>query len=348
MATTTRAPGAAIVRARSWFIGRRVGEVGGLYGAPAGWQGRRGASVYRHAMRPEAARATRTPRRVAVAVVGPVAGRALGAGAVTPLATFARALYVAAPGGGIACIGDAAIGAGPLNALIAASGRDRDIVAALAAGPFEVDLSRARRWTPPAAAAPAGAPRRGLAALGAALAAARPDAGLGPLLPSLVGGGAALPHRPGPLLRAAAPGVAALGAWLATPGPVPEAVLALIGLGPGLTPSGDDLLGGCLIALRRVGRHAEADALAGAVLARAGAATGRISRAHLGCAARGWGAAALHEALETILAGGEAHAACAAVARIGHGSGWDALVGVVLALRGPHELDRPRRGGGVR
>ena len=271
---------------------------------------------------------------VLVRTVGPAAARALEAGPVTPFATFERSLYVESPTG-VACIGDAAIGAGPLNALLAPDCRAPEAIARLARGPFEVDLDDARRWRPASAAAPAHAcaTRRGLAALRPALGARRPVEGLGPLLPSLLDGDTPAPASP--LLRAAGPGVAALDGWLRgrAGAPVPGAVGSLVGLGPGLTPSGDDLLGGCLIALRRMGRRGEAEALGDAVLATARTATGRISLAHLACAARGLGAAALHDALEAVVADGDAGAALAALDGIGHCSGWDALVGAVLALR---------------
>ena len=271
---------------------------------------------------------------VLVRTVGPAAARALGAGPVTPFAAFERSLYVESRDRRIACIGDAAIGAGPLNALLAPDRRAPETIARLARGPFEVDLGDARRWRPASAPAPrACATRRGLAALGPALEVRRLAEGLGPLLPSLLDGGAPAPASP--LLRAAAPGITALDGWLRgrAGAPVPGAVGSLIGLGPGLTPSGDDLLGGCLIALRRTGRRGQAEALGDAVLAAAQTATGRISRAHLACAARGLGAAALHDALEAVVAGGDAGAALVALDGIGHCSGWDALVGAVLALR---------------
>ena len=273
---------------------------------------------------------------VLVRTVGPAAARALSAGPVTPFAAFERSLYVESRDRRIACIGDAAIGAGPLNALLAPDCRASEAIARLARGPFEVDLDGARRWEPASAAAPApraGATRRGLAALRPALEARRPAEGLAPLLPSLLDGGAPAPASP--LLRAAAPGIAALDGWLRgrAGAPVPGAVGSLIGLGPGLTPSGDDLLGGCLIALRRTGRRRQAEALGDAVLAPAQAATGRISRAHLACAVQGLGAAALHDTLEAVVAGGDAGAALVALDGVGHCSGWDALVGAVLALR---------------
>src|SRR5690606_7063751 len=99
--------------------------------------------------------------------------------------------------------------------------------------------------------------RRGLAALARAAARRAPPEGLGRLIPALVDGAPrAAEDAASPLLRRAASGIAALAEWLAWgAGPAPpSAVCELIGLGPGLTPSGDDLLGGVLIALHALGR----------------------------------------------------------------------------------------------
>jgi hypothetical protein len=61
--------------------------------------------------------------------------------------------------------------------------------------------------------------------------------------------------------------------------------LALLGLGPGLTPAGDDLVAGTIAALALLGRLDET--AAGAVLARAAVATTSLSAALLRCAVRG-------------------------------------------------------------
>jgi hypothetical protein len=121
----------------------------------------------------------------------------------------------------------------------------------------------------------------------------------------------------------------------ARPTPPPAETEGLIGLGPGLTPSGDDFLGGTLIALHALGAHAAACRLGPWVLARAGDRTHRISLGHLACAAEGEGAGALHGALAAICSpGAPGLGRCLeALGRIGHSSGWDALAGVVAATR---------------
>ena len=108
----------------------------------------------------------------------------------------------------------------------------------------------------------------------------------------------------------------------------------LLGLGPGLTPSGDDFLGGAMIALAALGEPGRARRLADLILPSAAHLTGKISVAHLACAAKGEGAAALHGAL-AVLARPEPGAmgtALAAIDRIGHCSGWDGLAGAVAVL----------------
>jgi len=108
-----------------------------------------------------------------------------------------------------------------------------------------------------------------------------------------------------PLLRLAAPGVAALAEWLVgcSDAAPDEAASMLIGLGPGLTPSGDDLLGGAMIALRALGRDDRARRVADWALPLAATRTGAISAAHLACAATGEGSASLHELLAALLMG---------------------------------------------
>jgi hypothetical protein len=140
----------------------------------------------------------------------------------------------------------------------------------------------------------------------------------------------------------AAPGILRLGRWLdeslmgfprAAPPPVPEAE-GLIGLGPGLTPSGDDALGGMLVALHAFGFSVLADRLAAAMLPRARQRTNAISYAHLACAAEGEGAEPLHELLHTLATPGAPglEDRLRLLDAVGHTSGWDALAGAALAL----------------
>ena len=107
--------------------------------------------------------------------------------------------------------------------------------------------------------------------------------------------------------------------WIAGTGKPDD---ALIGLGPGLTPAGDDFVGGAMIALRAAGNGALADRVAAWALPLAKERTNRISRAHLQCAAAGEGHEALHDFLKTF--GKEE---LDRLARVGHTSGLDAAAG---------------------
>ena len=135
-----------------------------------------------------------------------------------------------------------------------------------------------------------------------------------------------------PLPQSLAAAVGTLGAWLAEPAGPADGLAALIGLGPGLTPSGDDFLGGAMIALHLLGEPGLANRLGGIVET---TATTAISAAHLAAAAEGSGSAPLHAALGAILAGdiGSIPEALQDVARIGHTSGFDALAGAVTVFR---------------
>ena len=112
--------------------------------------------------------------------------------------------------------------------------------------------------------------------------------------------------------------------WLCGEGATPD---ELIGLGPGLTPAGDDFVGGAMIALRAFDQADVADRIAAWALPLARTNTNRISRAHLECAARGEG----HEALHAYL-GSFGKVQLEALSRIGHTSGLDAAAGALLAL----------------
>ena len=260
-------------------------------------------------------------RDARLTLVGAAAFPPLASGIVgRVLAAFERSFYVEWPDGALACVGGPSIGAGPLNVLL-----DREIVTPTAGAPFAAligGLGDAVVWTPPTASGRARRLNR--------LAARAPIQGLGAML------------RPGggdsgePLLRVARAAAAALTGWLDDPhGPPPDRLDDLIGLGPGLTPAGDDLLGGALIALRVAGRPAVADRLAAWLLPRTAARTSRISRAHIEAAATlGQGHAALHETLAALCDDDDAALATALgrLDRVGHSSGWDALTGAVLAL----------------
>jgi len=117
------------------------------------------------------------------------------------------------------------------------------------------------------------------------------------------------------------------------------AALALLGLGGGLTPSGDDFVGGMLFARQLLAAAGRAEPerwrrLADAVKQAATTCTHPISAALLSDLASGSGHAPLHEMVTALAAGDlpRARRAAATLARLGHSSGWDMLAGVDAGL----------------
>ena len=114
----------------------------------------------------------------------------------------------------------------------------------------------------------------------------------------------------------------------------PGWVEKLSGLGPGLTPSGDDFIGGMMIALRSLDKDGLSKVLWQTVKKHADQNNNPISLAHLSAASNGLGCAAIHRALEVVSKGriGEIDTAIDDVSKIGHSSGWDIMSGIVLTL----------------
>ena len=113
--------------------------------------------------------------------------------------------------------------------------------------------------------------------------------------------------------------------------PIRKGIDTLIGLGPGLTPSGDDFLGGVMISLYSLGFKEVALKMAHIVLARARFRTNKISFVHLSCAARGEGSAAVHNIILNIYENSaqKLKACIDDIDTIGHTSGWDTLAGII-------------------
>jgi hypothetical protein len=105
----------------------------------------------------------------------------------------------------------------------------------------------------------------------------------------------------------------------------------LLGLGPGLTPAGDDLVGGAFFARRLVGGWDDA---AATIRERARERTHPISAILLGDMVEGSAHAPLHDLAHALSRGDSPAAvdAAARLARIGHSSGWDMLTGFLGAL----------------
>ncbi len=111
------------------------------------------------------------------------------------------------------------------------------------------------------------------------------------------------------------------------------AVRALVGAGPGLTPSGDDALAGVLLALRAADRPGPLDVLAGAVT-RAATRTTSLSASLLAAAGQGYAALAAVRLVTAMADGDDAAvtAALPALLSIGHTSGRDLLAGVLATV----------------
>ncbi len=290
-------------------------------------------------------------RQIPVCEVGEDAAAVLtesGTGRVA--AVFSRAVYVQTSAGWL-CFGPPGLGSGPLNLLcdipndvdwhaeaISNGMPVRIVPNAIEIGSgLVLTLSRARLWRPdPAPPWSAATLREGLAALDDRPRLPLPPAGLGQFLRRA-------PQATTPEARKAEPAVDTLRAWMEgragdaddVPDAAADAAVSLLGLGPGLTPAGDDFLGGLLIALLLLGRDGLRAHLWRKLEPHTTVRTAAVSAAHLRAAAAGRGSAVLHEALHALLAGraGALPGALERVKRIGHTSGWDALAGAVTALR---------------
>lgn len=269
----------------------------------------------------------------------------------TVLALFRRSLYVRF-GDAVICVGGLSLGRGPLNVLCALPDRvawpnygvaagdpvrwaDQDL--AVGSG-LRIEFKGATRWEA-ASALPflVADLRSGLLRLAGDVEQRHPG-GLGALIPLLCRRGSAEDGTDGPdalLLRAALPPIVMLSRWLSSafagsPDQPPDCS-PLIGLGPGLTPSGDDFLCGAMATLYHLGERALACQLAAEVLPRA-EQSGIISRSFLHSAAEGQLSDVFFDVLQNLLAGGnhELPAALSRIHVIGHTSGWDTLAGIVL------------------
>ena len=314
-------------------------------------------------------------KRVArVVLAGAFAGEFLASpGEARAIGVFRRSMYLENARGRIACLAGAGVGPGPLNALCEFPG-DADFrkkaapesrvmvgdgLVRLEPG-LIVDVSRPAEWEPPPLPDGwnRGRLRRNLALLAGWTGKRGAREGLAPLVPRIAAGGKFAPASV--FEEMAREGADALGDWLSDALNGEEAPPAfsfvdhpLIGLGPGLTPSGDDFWCGAMIALRALGRLDVLEKVAGGVLSRAAERTNRISRAHLACAAAGQGAGALHEAISALGTADEARlrSALRALERVGGASGRDSLAGVACVFaraagpRRPAALPRELPGG---
>ena len=120
----------------------------------------------------------------------------------------------------------------------------------------------------------------------------------------------------------------------------------LIGLGPGLTPSGDDLVGAALFARRAFAPTADArerlSAVSSRLAAEARSRTHPIAAALFADLVAGHSFAALHRLAEAVERGlrDDIVSASGDVARIGSSSGFDMLAGFCIGICGPDAFER--------
>lgn len=121
---------------------------------------------------------------------------------------------------------------------------------------------------------------------------------------------------------------------------ITQSGLRLVGLGPGLTPSGDDYLGGLLFTAHRLKAAYPTEFSWGAgpvldFLHRARPQTNRVSHTILSDLAHGHGPEPLHDLVNSLLQAETAQRLLSSVDRligIGHTSGWDMLAGVLTGM----------------
>ena len=256
--------------------------------------------------------------------IGPVAhaavGRARGEGRV--LARLGASTYLTV-GGEIVWLGGAGATLHPRAILTEGTpGPDDDDV--------HIELGALSPWRP--APAPGGGARSGLLTGWRDLAVATPG--------TPVGFGALLAGRP---LAFPLDGVRGAAEALADacarddPARAADAALALLGVGGGLTPSGDDYVGGALFVRAVIGaddRAAGWRRVGRTVVAAARTRTHPISAALLADLAAGSSWAPLHDLVAALDRGRPAAARAAAgrLLALGHSSGWDMLAGVGAGL----------------
>ncbi len=276
-------------------------------------------------------------------------------------AVFERSLYFEADGA-FCCVGTDHIGSGPINVAIeptptpdwlrrTRTGQHVEIGSGCAQWQgLRLEFAHARIWRPAPWPKIAGATAflSALACVETVAAREAPAEGLARLVihPTSNGDAAC------PLDRLAAPRIKALSDWILArlcgedrPVNIPAPPVELVGLGPGLTPSGDDVLCGVMIALDSLHRRDAASELAAAIQAAAPAATSLLSAAFMAAAAAGQGAEPLHRFIAAAIAADHAALpeAIADLGRIGHTSGWDAMAGAVATLTAAAKSDRASR-----
>ena len=284
---------------------------------------------------------------------GCVASRILNDGAAGRVSALFESSFYIALSKGLVCIGNDGLDAGPLNLIAAApaatnwisSGLRLDAKvnvsgAIMSVGErFAFDMLEAVAWRPdPVSLSWSVATlRHGLASFREACTGWAPLGGLGSFIHPVAG-----PFNDRSVCRFAQIPIAGLNNSLLSlfresEGGIEAAlqsIRSLIGLGPGLTPSGDDFIGGIMIALHSLGAPEIGRRLWTPARRWAVEAGNPVSLAHLDAASEGLGSAGIHRALAAIMEGRPEAVgkALAGIDGIGHSSGWDAMAGIVTTF----------------
>lgn len=264
-------------------------------------------------------------------------------------AVFGNSLY-ARFGEGRACIGNVRIGRAPLNIPcsapmvnldwrdIAACGDDTFVLNnRLFLGSHIVNLRMAACWKPdPAPVWNATSLAKGLSLLAESLPARLPPEGLADFLRSPLDAFIEPGQR---VASAAAPAIQSLLHWIMSNNAdeIPaQALQSLLGLGPGLTPSGDDFLAGMTVALRTAGYHEKAQILETEIDCIAPVLTNALSVAHLRASFRHGLNETMHDLLHALMSGNGViiSSAILQLEATRHYSSWDVLAGIATTLRG--------------
>jgi Protein of unknown function (DUF2877) len=283
---------------------------------------------------PEAANVSAGAVSIGAIIIGARAAHLLATRSTwTVAATFERSFYLRS-GDAFVCIGARSIGRGPLNGLTSATAGDgRPFIKVGPHGKTPiVDLSHATIWRAPPWPTPPMRPARTDVrhVLRAARAAAPPSSFIHAICPDL-----ALHDL---VLARAGRGLGILQSAIigGDQSQIETAVDVLLGLGLGLTPSGDDALCGALIMMHALGAVQTASSLASAVRARMRQGTSMLSCAFLDAACDGEASEALHQSIAALLVGGAPDDVIRPTATIGHSSGFDMLAGALLVAATCH------------
>ena len=237
-----------------------------------------------------------------------VAGQFAARGEGEVCAVFKRSFYLRFADNAYACVGDESIGRGPLNAIV-------DEFAAPALGE-KIALSASSVWQPGSLVLSA---FPDFYSLREAARARAPVDGFGCLVSRT--------HNA--LSAHAQPALDAIDDWISG-NALDARAEQLVGLGPGLTPAGDDYLGGVMVALHLLDRSAQAASLWRWLEPRLAQRSNPISAAHLAAAAAGEAHEALHDCLSSLF---QRQADWRTLLDRLQGSGWNALAGALAVLQ---------------